>query len=86
VAFQYSGGKDEVLISIAINKDRSGGKKVDPQMYQRFICKNIEIIGVPWYCSRLRILCCHCVPWGIAVEWVQSLTWELPHVTGTAKK
>ena len=42
-------------------------------------------LGVPWWCSGLRIWCCHCYGAGPALGQVLSLAWELPHAAYVAK-
>ena len=46
----------------------------------------MSTLRVPLWLSKLRIWHCHCGGSVKPVAWVQSLTWELPHAAGVAKK
>ena len=55
---------------------------------QIFLCSdisNIQIIGVPWWLSGLRIQRCPCFGSGYCHAQVWSLAWELWHTVSVAK-
>ena len=60
----------------------SGIKKTDSVIHVLLILFKRKALGVPLWCSRLRIWPCHCN--GSSAR-VRSLAWELPRAAGVAK-